>query len=391
MSPPPTGAPAGVVRPLAGRAQAAVFDANTGSLAVLSPGPAGQSVITALTRTGATESVPLPATATAMTGDDDGRLYVSTRGGYFRVDLAGGTATLVDVEGERETDFTAIARRADGRLVLGSADGAVFTLKSDTAVGARLKIFARVDDLVTQGNTAVVLDRGQTSVTALSEEGTDAEHALRAGEGATTMAADRAGRVLVADTRGGQLLVFGTGPLILRQRYPVPDAPYGLAGSSTLAWVSQTASNSVVGYDLATGIPVEKVRYRTVQQPNSLVYDESSGTLYVVSGSGAGVQVIAEAAAGSDDGHAPRADAGGLGRHDFGRPVRRLRVDSVAAAAGSDPDQRVDPPVDRGGIPRLGAHPRAPVHRRLTAGAAAPQEVRARRGGYPGAARTVNS
>ena len=298
VSPPPTGAPAGVVRPLAGRAQDAVFDADTGSLAVLAPGPAGQSVITALTRTGATESVPLPATVTAMTGDDDGRLYVSTRGGYFRVDLAGGTATLVDVEGERETDFTAIARRADGRLVLGTADGAVFTLKSDTAVGARLKIFARVDDLVTQGNTAVVLDRGQTSVTALSEEGTDAEHALRAGEGATTMAADSAGRVLVADTRGGQLLVFGTGPLILRQRYPVPGAPYGLAGSSTLAWVSQTASNSVVGYDLATGIPVEKVRYRTVQQPNSLVYDESSGTLYVVSGSGAGVQVIAEAAAG---------------------------------------------------------------------------------------------
>ena len=87
-----------------------------------------------------------------------------------------------------------------------------------------------------------------------------------------------------------------TGPLILRQRYPVPDAPYGLAGSSTLAWVSQTASNSVVGYDLSTGIPVEKVRYRTVQQPNSLVYDESSGTLYVVSGSGAGVQVISKAA-----------------------------------------------------------------------------------------------
>jgi heme oxygenase len=89
--------------------------------------------------------------------------------------------------------------------------------------------------------------------------------------------------------------VFGTDPLILRQAYPVPDAPYGLAGSAKLAWVSQTASNTVVGYDLATGIPVEKVRYRTVQQPNSLAFDEASGTLYVVSGSGAGVQVIANA------------------------------------------------------------------------------------------------
>jgi heme oxygenase len=91
-------------------------------------------------------------------------------------------------------------------------------------------------------------------------------------------------------------LVFGSDPLILRQRYPVRDAPYALAGSSSLAWVSQTATNTVVGYDLATGIPVEKVRYRTVQQPNFLAFDEASGTLYVVSGSGAGVQVISGAA-----------------------------------------------------------------------------------------------
>ena len=59
-----------------------------------------------------------------------------------------------------------------------------------------------------------------------------------------------------------------------------------------LAWVSQTRTNMVIGYDLATGIPVEKVRYPTVQQPNSLAFDEASGTLYVVSASGAGVQVI---------------------------------------------------------------------------------------------------
>ncbi len=60
----------------------------------------------------------------------------------------------------------------------------------------------------------------------------------------------RAGRVLVADTRGDELLVFGTDPLIMRQRYPVPAAPYGLAGSAQLAWVSQTAANTVIGYDL---------------------------------------------------------------------------------------------------------------------------------------------
>jgi DNA-binding beta-propeller fold protein YncE len=296
QSPPVTGTPAGVVRPLPGLAQAAVFDPATSSLAVLSPLFESQSMVTVVPASGQPRPVTLPAPATALTGDNAGKVYASTRGGYFRIDLRAGTASRVDVEGQRGTDFTAIARRADGKLVLGSADGAVYTLSSDSTVGASLKIFARVDALVTQGNTAVVLDRGQTSVTTVSASGDDADHALRAGEGATTMAADSAGRVLVADTRGDELLVFGTDPLILRQRYPVRDAPYGLAGSSKLAWVSQTAINAVVGYDLATGIPVEKVRYRTVQQPNSLVFDEASGTLYVVSGSGAGVQVISNAA-----------------------------------------------------------------------------------------------
>ena len=299
MSPPAAGKPAGSVQPLADHAITAIFDTKTGSLAVLSPQSAEQSLVTILGGFDGARTVPLPGPATAMTGDDDGRLFVSTRGGYFRVDVAEDTATRVGVDGQSDTDFTAIARREDGRLALGSADGTVVTLSSDTAVGAEVKIFARVDDLVTQGNTTVVLDRGQTSVTALSEDGTEAELALRAGAGATTMVADEAGRVLVADTRGGQLLVYGLNPLILRQAYPVREAPYGLAGSSTLAWVSQTASNAVVGYDLSTGIPVEKKRYRTVQQPNSLAYDESSGTLYVVSGSGAGVQMIPGAAVGS--------------------------------------------------------------------------------------------
>lgn len=296
VSPPVTEAPDGQVRPLGGHAQSALFDPATRTLAVLAPGPAGQSTVTLLAGSAPARTVLLPTAASALTGDAKGRLLLATRGGYFRVNIDDASVTNVGIEGQRDIDFTAIALRADGNPVLGSADGAVYTLNSENTVGSQLKIFARVDALVTQGNTAVVLDRGQTSVTTVDASGTKAEHALRAGEGATTMATDPAGRVLVADTRGDELLVYGTDPLILRQRYPVRAAPYGLAGSSGLAWVSQTATNTVIGYDLATGIPVEKVRYRTVQQPNSLAYDDRSGTLYVVSGSGAGVQVIPNAA-----------------------------------------------------------------------------------------------
>jgi DNA-binding beta-propeller fold protein YncE len=301
--------PAGAVRPLGGNASAAVFDSGTHQLVVLAPGAdaAAAATVTVLgAAQGAARVIVLPGPATAATGDGRGTVYLSARGGYFVVDLSTGHVAQVNVAEAQQADFTAIARRADGKLVLGSADGAVYTLTASApgsdgtaTVGGRKKIFARVDSLVTQGNTTVVLDRGQTSVTTIGADG-HAEQALRAGEGATTMAADPLGRVLVADTRGGQLLVYGCcsprTPLILRQAFPVRQAPYGLAGSRELAWVSQTASNMVIGYDLSTGIPVEKVRYPTVQQPNSLAFDETSGTLYVVSGSGAGVQVIEHAA-----------------------------------------------------------------------------------------------
>lgn len=304
-SPPASQQPAGAVLPLAGHGAAAIFDGGTRQLAVLAPGadPAGPATLTEFGDPRVPPRViELPAPAGALTGDGHGTAYLATRGGYLAVDLAAAHATQVPVANAGQTDFSAIAQRADGTLVLGSADGAVFTLASRTpdsaksaTIAGRNKIFARVDALAAQGNTTVVLDRGQTSVTTIGADGR-VEQALRAGAGATTLAADPLGRVLVADTRGGQLLVYGVDPLILRQAYPVRQSPYGLVGSRGLAWVSQTASNVVIGYDLSTGIPVERVRYPTVQQPNSLAFDEASGTLYVVSGSGAGVQIIEHAA-----------------------------------------------------------------------------------------------
>jgi DNA-binding beta-propeller fold protein YncE len=299
VSPPVTTRPAGDVRPLAGHPVSAVFDPVTASLVVFGPGPDGQApgTVTMLpAATGAPRTVALPGPATALAGDGKGHAFLSARGGYYRVDLQTAAVTRIAVTGQDTTDFTAVARRDDGRLVLGSADGAVYTLRNDNEVAATVKIFARVDSVVTQKNTAVVLDRGQTSVTTIDPSGDRAAQALRAGDGATTIATDPAGRVLVADTRGESLLVYGVDPLMLRQRSPVRQSPYGLVGSSRLVWVSQTASNSVVGYDLATGIPVEEVRYPTVRQPDSLAFDDATGTLYVVSSTGDGVQVIQHAA-----------------------------------------------------------------------------------------------
>lgn len=292
---PPTGvAPAGQVRPLPGAPRSAVVDDATGDLVVLTP---DAGVLTVFGRSGPSRVVRLPGPATALAADGAGLVFAAARGGFFTVELADGASHQTTVDGHPDTDFTAIARRGDGRMVLGSADGSVLTLAEDNTVAEQTNTFAHIDSIVVQQNSTIVLDRRQTSVTELNEDGSPGL-ALRAGLGATSMAADPMGRVLVTDTRGGQLLVFGVDPLMERQAYPVDDAPYGVVGSKTLVWVSLTATNTVVGYDLATGIPVEKVRYPTVRQPNALAFDDSTGTLYVVSGSGDGLQVIGNADGG---------------------------------------------------------------------------------------------
>ncbi|WIM89163.1 hypothetical protein PT015_06825 [Candidatus Mycobacterium wuenschmannii] len=297
-SPPVTRAAAGMVHPLDRRATAAVFDGRTGQLALLSPGvdpTAPASLITIAGQQTSPRTIPLPGPATGLVGDNAGTALLSTRGGYLEVDLSAGHVTRVGVHGAEHVDFSAITRRPDGTVVLGTEDGMLYSLKPAVPGASLTPVHVHVDSLVAQGNTVAVLDRALTSVTTVDADGRVGQ-SLRAGQGATTMVADPAGRLLVSDTRGGQLLVFGVDPLILRQAYPVADSPYGVTGSRGWAWVSQTATNTVVGYDLSTGIPLEKVRYPSVRQPNALAYDDAAGTLYVISGAGEGVQVIEHAA-----------------------------------------------------------------------------------------------
>ena len=132
LSPPAATPPAGEVLPLGGNPQAAVVDAASGSLVVLHA--------RAQRRRGQPDRVrPIgeaPQRSATRSGDRRrhrrrGSAYAATRGGFFTVDLAAGTSTRTTIEGRQDTDFTAIARRADGRVVLGSADGKALTLSRE--------------------------------------------------------------------------------------------------------------------------------------------------------------------------------------------------------------------------------------------------------------------
>jgi DNA-binding beta-propeller fold protein YncE len=117
---------------------------------------------------------------------------------------------------------------------------------------------------------------------------------LRAGDGAANAVADSYGRILVTDARAGALIAFSASPLIMRQRYPVPGGAYGIAydAKRSLAWVTLTERNEVVGFDVRGGEPVEKYRFPTVRQPDSVGVDETSGRVVIGSAVGEGTQVI---------------------------------------------------------------------------------------------------
>ncbi|UOX91654.1 hypothetical protein MUY14_13840 [Amycolatopsis sp. FBCC-B4732] len=150
------------------------------------------------------------------------------------------------------------------------------------------------DDVVDTGDGVVVLDRLRTAVFSVDVAAGKVDEGLRAGDGAANAVADSYGRVLVTDVRAGALLAFSARPLILRQRYPVPGGAYGIAydAKRSLAWVTLTERNEVAGFDVRGGEPVEKYRFPTVRQPDSVGVDESSGRVLVGSAAGEGTQVI---------------------------------------------------------------------------------------------------
>ncbi|GAA2608169.1 hypothetical protein GCM10010399_43770 [Dactylosporangium fulvum] len=190
---------------------------------------------------------------------------------------AAGSALAVPPKG----DWTAVALPDRGDVIILSATGAV-TRTIDA--GGRPTAVAADDTRV------AVVDASQSSLTVFDAANGAKQEAIRAGDGAVTVTADGTGRFVVVDARDGELLVFETGPLILRQRHPVAGSPFGAAYDPTrrTLWVAVTQRNEVVGYDLSGGTPREVGRHPSVRLPVAVSVDPPTGTV-AVAGSAEGL------------------------------------------------------------------------------------------------------
>jgi hypothetical protein len=207
-----------------------------------------------------------------------------------KVSLPGGTLESIPVAGQPSAGLA----DGDATLVALRDRRAVEVLTKNAGPKTITGQIYSADDVLSTGDGVVVLDRLRTAVFSVDlAEGTIGE-GLRAGDGAANAVTDDFGRVLVTDARAGALLAFSTSPLLLRQRYPVPGGAYGIAYDRArgLAWVTLTERNEVVGFDVRGGEPIEKYRFPTVRQPDSVTVDEQGGRVVVGSAIGEGIQVI---------------------------------------------------------------------------------------------------
>ncbi len=240
-------------------------------------------------------TVALPGRVEQLDLGADGELLAPVRaaGVVLRITLTG-DKDEAEVRSVTVDGGPVAAAVVTGRMVVALADRqAVAVLDGDQLVHT-VDGFAGAADVVAVDGRAAVLDRLRTAIVTIDPATGRLGPALRAGNGATNAAGDRFGRVLVTDTRDGELLAFTAEPMIMRQRYPVPGAPYAIAYDTArdLAWVTLTERNEVVGFDVAGGEPVERYRLATVRQPNAVAVDSGSGAVVVVSGTGEGMQVV---------------------------------------------------------------------------------------------------
>ena len=283
-------AAAGSVQPLQDAAGFVVVDPRTEQLAITLSNPP-RLLLRPLSDAAGQREVPLPGPASDLVLAAEGGpllVPVATPGSLIQVPLDGGQPTRIDVGGRPQGAIS-----VGGRIVVASGDRAVILgegrMRQSTVTG-----FADAARLAPAGSEVAVLDRAQSTVSLVDPASGRAGPALRAGNGAVSVVADRFGRLVVADVRDGELLVYAGDPLLLRQRYPLPGAPYGLGYDPRrdLAWVTLTARNEVVGLRMGGSEPEIVHRFATVRQPDAVAVDPVSGRVVVVSASGAGLQVI---------------------------------------------------------------------------------------------------
>ncbi|MBJ7472242.1 MAG: beta-propeller fold lactonase family protein [Solirubrobacteraceae bacterium] len=285
--------PEGRVVRIGGRPEGVAIDPATGTLAVALGADGTELGLFDAQSLQLRSKVRLPA----------GARHVSFGAGRFLVPMedadqlaqvapSGGEAELTDV-GDGPHDATA----ADGQLFVGDEFGGTVSVLRDGKLRTTMPVDVQPGGIVDvgDGKVAIISVRAYT-VELLDTQTLRTSGSQNAGYGPSHAVATTDGRVLVADTRGGAVLVYETRPrLKFIQRLATGGSPYGLAIDQrrNRLWVTDSGADRVLEVDTA-GELREVAEYPTVRQPNSVAVDERSGAAVVVGQAGGELQRIGD-------------------------------------------------------------------------------------------------
>ena len=145
-----------------------------------------------------------------------------------------------------------------------------------------------------QDDAVVRTNSFDTTIQDIDWHGSRQGGTLRVGLGVGKVAAGEHGLVLAADSTGNQIHVYTTDDIIrLQQSAPVPEGPWDVAWDSSqrLAWVSSLAENTATGWDISQGIPLERKRFATIANAQSMITLDD-GTVVLASATGDGIQIV---------------------------------------------------------------------------------------------------
>ena len=183
----------------------------------------------------------------------------------------------------------------DGTILVADEAGASLTAVREGAVVATFTDVTQPGGIAHVGNEFGVVDVGENTLTFYDATTLQPQTELSAGEGPTHVVADRRGRLIVVDTRGGALLFYTPPPQAAQvTRSALPGQPYGIAYDPVRdqLWVTITATNEVVGLDVSGDQPRETARLTAVQQPNTVAVDPTTGRLFITGTTPGVVQVV---------------------------------------------------------------------------------------------------
>jgi DNA-binding beta-propeller fold protein YncE len=293
-APPQSGPIPGRAEPVGDAPEGVVVDAVTRTVAIATRDPNELVLLDA--DTGAISGrTPLPGSARHLQLAAPGGpvlVPVESANALVRVELPGGRAEPPISTGTGPHDAT---QAASGTVFVSNEFGGTVAALRGDAVVEQFAGSVQPGGVAAVGDSVGVIDVRRNDLTVYDAAALTVIGSVPAGAGPTHLVADRHGRMIATDTRGDGVRVFTPRPTPREVgRVAQPGGPYGIAYDPVRdrLWVTFTGTNGVVGYDMTGATPREVQRLSTVQSPNTLGVDATTGRLFIAGVSGGVVQIL---------------------------------------------------------------------------------------------------